>query len=292
MEALQLVMKWLILVFVVAGMATLGLSLRFTEIIKPLRQPVLVIIILIVNFVVSPALAYLLTWLFPVNTSYETGLLLLSAAAGAPFLPKLVELAGCQVALSVSILILQIVGSIVLMPFTLPLLVPGLSADALSIALPLVLQLLLPLTLGLAFQRISPRWSERLLPYFKKVTGISALAAIVLLLITNMEGILSTLGSGAGVLALGFVAITMLAGYAAGMVSGTSSVVQALAGGQRNIAAALVVAASNHLDKLVMVMLVMTTFIGLIPLIGLAIYNRRTNTNIASSLDAPQRTTA
>lgn len=165
-----------------------------------------------------------------------------------------------------------------LMPVTLPLLIPGLSADALSIALPLVLQLLLPLTLGLIFQRLSPRLTERVLPYFKLVTRISALAAIVLLLITNMPGIMSTLGSGAGVLALGFVALTMLAGYVCGMASGSSGVVQALASGQRNIAAALVVAASNHLDKLVMVMLVMTTFIGLIPLVGLAIFCKRTTT--------------
>jgi bile acid:Na+ symporter, BASS family len=284
LETLQLVMKWLILVFVVSSMATLGLSLRFKEIVKPLRQPLLVIMILIVNFVVSPALAYLLTWLFPVNTSYETGLLLLSAAAGAPFLPKLVELAGCQVALSVSILILQIVGSIVLMPFTLPLLVPGLSADALSIAYPLILQLLLPLILGLGFHRMYPQFSERLLPFLKRITGISALAAIVLLLITNLEGILNTLGSGAGVLALGFVALTMMVGFVGDMASGSSSIVQALAGGQRNIAAALVVAASNHLDKLVMVMLVMTTFIGLIPLVGLAIYWKKTTLNQTPSI--------
>jgi len=276
LETLQLAMKWLILVFVVSSMTTLGLSLRFTEIVKPLKQPLLVVMILLVNFIVSPALAYLLTWLFPVNTSYETGLLLLSAAAGAPFLPNLVKLAGGEVALSVSILILQIAGSIVLMPLTLPLLIPGLSADALSIALPLVLQLLLPLTLGLVFQQISPRLTERVLPCFKLAARISALAAIVLLLITNVQGIMGTLGSGAGLLAFVFVALTMLAGFACGSVSGSSGVVQALAGGQRNIAAALVVAASNHLDKLVMVMLVMTTFIGLLPLVGLALFSKRT----------------
>ena len=76
-------MKWLILVFVVSSMATLGLSLRFNEIVRPLKKPLPVIMILLVNFIVSPALAYLLTCLFPVNTSYETGLLLLSAAARA-----------------------------------------------------------------------------------------------------------------------------------------------------------------------------------------------------------------
>lgn len=287
METLQLVMKWLILVFVVSSMTALGLSLQFKEIVKPLRQPLLVIMILIVNFAVSPALAYLLTWLFPVHPSYETGLLLLSAAAGAPFLPKLVELAGGQVALSANILILQIVGSILLMPLTLPLLVPGLSADALSIALPLILQLLLPLTLGLSFHRMYPQWTERLLPVLQRVTGLSAVAAVVLLLITNLAGILNTLGSGAGLLALGFVVLTMLAGYLGGMVSGSSGVVQALAGGQRNIAAALVVAAGNHLDKLVMVMLVMTTFIGLIPLIALAIFNKRSAINRAPSASVP-----
>lgn len=219
METIQLVMKLLILVFVVSSMTALGLSLKFKEIIKPLQNPLLMLVIMIVNFVVSPGLAYLLTWLFPVNTSYETGLLLLSAAAGAPFLPKLVELAKGDVTLSVSVMILQLVGSIALMPLTLHLLIPSLDADALSIALPLVLQVFLPLVSGLIFRHLAPVLASRLLPIVQRVSNILALGAIVLLLATNIEPMFSMLGSGAGVLALGFVLLTMLAGYTGARLS-------------------------------------------------------------------------
>lgn len=283
METMQLVMKLMILVFVVSSMAALGLSLNFKEIIKPLRQPMLLIVTMLVNFVVSPALAYLLCRLLPLNTSYETGLLLLSAAAGAPFLPKLVELAGGDVTLSVSMLLLQVSGSILLMPVTLPLLIPGLQADVISIALPLLLQMLLPLVLGLIFQQMAPRVAIRLQTLLKLLTSVSALGAVVLLLISNMQGMFATLGSGAGLLALAYVVLTMSAGYLGGVVVRSSGIVHALASGQRNIAAALVTAAGNQLDELVMVMLIMTTFVGLIPLIGAAVYwKRRTNADSQS----------
>lgn len=275
METLQFVMKLSILVFVVAGMAALGLSLKFKEIVKPLKLPSLVGITLLLNFIASPAIALFLTWLLPVHTPYETGLLLLSAAAGAPFLPKLVELAHSDVTLSVSILLLQLAGSIVMMPITLPVLIPGLEASALSIAMPLVLQMMLPLVLGLILQQLAPLLAARLYPVLKSVTSISALAAIILLLVTNMRGMLGTISTGAGLLALGFVLFVMSIGYLGGILIKSPGIVHALAGGQRNIAAALVIAASNHLEEDVIAMLMLATFVGLIPLIGGALYHKR-----------------
>lgn len=275
---MQLVMKILILVFVVSSMAALGMTLRLSELVKPLLQLRLVVVTLAVNFLMSPGIAYLLTSLMPVNTSYETGLLLLSAAAGAPFLPKLVEVAAGDIPLSVSILLLQLVGSIVLMPLLLPYLIPGLQADALSIAMPMLLQMMLPLLLGIILQQTTPWLATQLQPPLQLLSGVSAIGAVILLLLTNMSGMLGTLGSGAGLQALLFVALTMCAGYGAGGLIRSSPIVHALAGGQRNIAAALVISASNHLDEMVMAMLIMTTFLGLLPLIGAAAYSKRLRT--------------
>lgn len=275
MDYVQLAIKVLILVFVITSMASLGLSLRFKDIVKPLRRPMLVIITLVINFVVAPGIAFLLTWLLPMNTSYETGLLLLSAAAGAPFLPKLVEAAQGDVTLSVSILLLQVIGSIVLMPAILPMLIPGLKADALSIAMPLILQLFLPLALGQLFNHFAAGVAAKLLPVINLITSISSAAVVILLLATNLRGMLGTLGSGAVLLALAFVILAMAAGYLAGRCGGGSSIVQALACGQRNIAAALVTAASNQLDDDVLAMLMVVTFVGLVPLIGGALYHKR-----------------
>ncbi|HQR07145.1 MAG TPA: hypothetical protein PLN21_10005 [Gemmatales bacterium] len=283
MESIQLVTKLLILVFVVSSMAALGQSLKFKEIVKPLQNPLLILVILVVNFVASPALAYLLIWLFPVNASYETGLLLLSTAAGAPFLPKLVALARGDVTLSVSVMILQLVGSIALMPFILHLLIPNLTSDALSIALPLVLQVFLPLVLGMVFRHLAPVLAGCLFPIVRSVSNISALGAIVLLLATNIDPMFSMLGSGAGLLAFSFVLLAMLVGYAGGTVAKSSGIVHALAGGQRNIAAALVIAASNRMGEHVLVMLVVATFVGLIPLVGAALYSRKNATPAPSS---------
>lgn len=275
MEGVQFIIKMLILIFVVTSMASMGLSLKFKDIVKPLRRPLLVFVTLVINFLVAPGIAFFLTWFLPLNTSYETGLLLLSAAAGAPFLPKLVEAAQGDVTLSVSILLLQMIGSIVLMPVTLPLLIPGLKADALSIAMPLILQLFLPLTLGLVFKHFAAGLAAKILPAFDLTSKISSIAVIILLLATNLRGMLGTLGSGAVLLAQTFVILAMAAGYLAGHCGGGSGIVQALAGGQRNIAAALVTAASNQLNEDVLAMLMVATFVGLFPLIGGALYHKR-----------------
>lgn len=283
MELVQYTTKLLILLFVITCMASMGLSLKFSDIVKPLRRPLLVFITLAINFLVAPGIAILLTRLFSIDESYATGLLLLSAAAGAPYLPKLVEVAQGDATLSVSVMLLQIVGSIVLMPLILPLLLPGLQANVLSLALPLILEMFVPLALGLLFQQYAAGLAARIHPVLTHVSNLFLVVAVFLLLGTNIKGMLITLGSGAILMALFFVCLSMAVGFSGGQLGGGSGIVQALGCGQRNIAAALVIAASNHLSDEVVVMLLLTTFVGLIPLIGAAIYHRRQKTGLSKT---------
>src|SRR4051812_6366528 len=106
-------------------MATAGLGLSLRELAVPLKRTRLVFVALAANFVVAPALAYALTRLIPLDTPYAVGLLLLGAAAGAPFLPKLAELARGDVAFSVGMMIVLMVGSVIFLPLALPLLIRG-----------------------------------------------------------------------------------------------------------------------------------------------------------------------
>ena len=59
--------------------------------IAPLRRPLPVVLALVVNFALSPLLALALSRIIPLQPAHAVGLLLLCAAAGAPFLPKLAE---------------------------------------------------------------------------------------------------------------------------------------------------------------------------------------------------------
>jgi BASS family bile acid:Na+ symporter len=125
LEFLEIVTRLSVLVFVVSSLLVTGLGLTLREILAPLRAPRLILLSLVANFVLAPLLAYLLTLLIPLNPSHAAGLLLLGAAAGAPFLPKLAELAGGNLGFSVALMILLVVGSTVFMPLALPLLIPA-----------------------------------------------------------------------------------------------------------------------------------------------------------------------
>lgn len=134
-EIIQILDSLITLVFVISNMATLGLSLTGSQILAPLKNGRLVLRSLLANFVLVPFLAFVLTTIIPLDQSLRTGLILLACASGAPFLPKLVQLAKGDVALSVGLMVLLIVITIVYVPVVLPLLLPGVSVNALEIAL-------------------------------------------------------------------------------------------------------------------------------------------------------------
>jgi BASS family bile acid:Na+ symporter len=266
-EFLESVSKLAVLVFVVTCMVAAGLGLSVRDIIAPLRRARLVVLAVIANFLIVPAIAFALTEVVPLDRPHAIGLLLLGGAAGAPFLPKLAELARGDLAFSVGLMLLLTVGSVVFMPIALPLLIPGLSADPWPILRPLLFTMLLPLAVGMVVKRQSGRWASRLEPVVKRVSNVSLILALVLLIGLNFEAMLGTFGSGAVAVAMVFVLLSLVAGYAlGGPAPGTRSVL-GLGTGQRNIAAALVIATQNFTDPGVVVMLLVSTFAGLVVLL-------------------------
>lgn len=256
-----------VLVFVVACMGAAGLGLGVRDVVAPLRRARLVLCAVLANFVVAPALAYALTRLVPLEPAHAIGLLLLGGAAGAPFLPKLAQLARGDLAFSVGLMLLLVVGSVAFMPLALPLLIPGLSAEPWPILRPLVFTMLLPLAAGMLVKSRSERWASRVRPVFEKVSNVSMIVAVVLLIGLNFQAMLGTFGSGAVAAGVAFVALSLAAGYAlGGPAQGTRSVL-GLGTGQRNVAAALVVATQNFTDPGVVVMLLVSTLAGLVPLV-------------------------
>ena len=144
-EQLELLARLGVLVFVVGSMAALGLQLTLERVITPLRDVRIVAVILVGNFVLAPAIASGIAWVLSLEASLSTGLLLLATAAGAPFLPKLVEMAGGSVADSIGVMVLLMVATIFYLPIVLPRLLPGVEVSPLEIARPLIIMMLLPL---------------------------------------------------------------------------------------------------------------------------------------------------
>ncbi len=92
-DILQTLTSLSVLVFVVSSTLAMGLSLTIAQIIDPLKNVGLVVKALIANFVIVPLIAFLIVNLMDLSEAQSIGLILLATAAGAPFLPKLVQAA-------------------------------------------------------------------------------------------------------------------------------------------------------------------------------------------------------
>jgi len=94
--------------------------------------------------------------------------------------------------------------------------------------------------------------------------------AVLLLVGLNAGPMLGTFGSGAALTAAAFVALSAAAGYALGGPARETRSVLGVGTGQRNVAAALVIATQNFTDPGVVVMLLVSTFAGLVVLLAAA----------------------
>jgi BASS family bile acid:Na+ symporter len=252
-------------------MAAAGLGLRVRDIVAPFRHGRLVLLAVVANFVLAPAIAYGLTALLPLKEEYEIGLLLLGGAAGAPFLPKLAEAARGDVAFSVGLMLLLVVGSVVFMPLVLPLMIRNLNAEPWPLLRPLLVTMLVPLATGVAVKAWLEPWATRLRPVVVTASNVSMFLAVLLLIGLNFRSMLGTFGTGAVAVAVVFVATSLAMGYALGGPAPTTRSVLGLGTGQRNVAAALLVATQNYPDHPgVTVMLLVSTLAGLVVLLAAA----------------------
>lgn len=233
------------LLFVITSMLAMGMSLTIAQILQPLKNVRLVILALLANFVLAPLLAYLIILLIPLEQSLQIGLAVLATAAGAPFLPKLVQGAKGNVAFGVGLMVLLMVVTIVYVPLVLPLLLQGVQVNPWDIAQSLIVLMLLPLAIGLLMKSHSPDSAVHWQPVMNKISGLAILILLVVGLELNVSNILGLIGT-RGILALLLFIIGSLAiGFLLGGRDPAIRSVMGLGTAQRNVSAAIVVATQN-----------------------------------------------
>ncbi len=233
------------LMFIVTSMLSMGMGLTMAQIIEPLKNGRLVALALLANFVLVPLLAYLIALVIPLEQSLEIGLIVLATAAGAPFLPKLVQGAKGDLAFGVGLMTLLMVTTVVYLPIVLPLLLPGVSVNPWDIAKSLIVLMLIPLVIGLLFRSHSPDGAAHWQPVMNKISGLSILILLVVGVGLNISNILSLIGT-RGILALLiFVIGTLVIGLLLGGREARIRSVMGLGTAQRNVAAAILVATQN-----------------------------------------------
>jgi predicted Na+-dependent transporter len=270
MELLNTLYNLMGLVFVLGTIISMGLSLTIKQITGPLRDARFVIIALLANFVVPPILAFILIQIFSLDESLAVGLMLVSLAAGAPALPKTAVFAKVDTAAATGLMVLLVVVTIIVMPIALPLLLTGISVTFWDIAAGLVYLILIPLAISLFVRARYPEAAASALPHFAQASNLSLLILLVLMVVLNFSDVVGLLGSGGLLASLILVILTVVGGYLLGSLGKAGSWLQALGAGQRNIAAAMVVATMNFGNDEV-VMVVVYSLIVMVVLIPLAL---------------------
>lgn len=233
------------LLFIITSMLAMGMSLTIAQILEPLKNVRLVILALVANFVLVPILAYAITLVIPLEQSLQIGLIVLATAAGAPFLPKLVQGAKGDIAFGVGMMVLLMVVTIIYLPIVLPLLLPGVSINPWDIAKSLIVLMLIPLAIGLLMKSHSPESSDHWQPLMNKISSLALLILLVVALGLNVSNILNLIGS-LGLLAmLIFIIGCLLIGFLLGGREPAERSVMMLGTAQRNVSAAILVSAQN-----------------------------------------------
>jgi bile acid:Na+ symporter, BASS family len=270
MELMQKAISVITLIFVVSSMLGMGLGFTVSEIITPLRNGRLVLLSLLANFVLMPLAAFALATLLQLDQPLGVGLLLLGTAAGAPFLPKLAQLAKGNLAFGVGLMVLLMVVTVGYLPLVLPFFLPGVSVNPVKIASLLFLLMLLPLAGALAVKAWVAVAAARAKPVLDKVSNLSLILLVLLITVANANNVLAVFGTRGILAGLLFIAVGFGGGWLLGGPGMETRSVLALGTAQRNIAAALVVGGQSFSDPKVVVMVIVVAIVGLLVLMPLS----------------------
>jgi BASS family bile acid:Na+ symporter len=251
------------------------MRLSVSQILAPLRDFRLVLLTLLANFVAVPLFTVGLSKLLGLNEPQAIGLILLGAAAGAPFLPRVVEAAKGDLATSVSLMVLLMIGSLAYLPLALPMLLPGVSVDSFGICRSLLLTILLPLAVGLVLKSRFENSTRWILSLMSQISNITLILALIIIPAMDIEGLLAIVCSRGLAGGLLFVVIAFACGYFMAPSRSMRSVL-GFATVARNIPAALLVGNQNFSSN-VTTMVIVGALCSLAVIVPLIIGIRRLN---------------
>ena len=270
-EFFQRLVQFVVPIFVVSTMLNVGLTQTLSSILRHLTRWGFVAKMLLANFVVVPLLMVVATNVLSFDPALEAGLLIFALCAGAPFLIKLAQGSGHDLALAAAVMLLLMVVTVAYVPIALPRVLEGVAVDAWAVARSLFLQLILPIAVGMLAVRVLPGLARPIQPWVAKLGNSALYAVLGATLIGYFPEMLDVVGTGAILVALGFVLAAFGAGYLAGAGKDHLEDVGGLGTAQRNTAAGVIIATQNFSDHPnVLVMITLANTLGIVMLLLIA----------------------
>ncbi|MDG5818136.1 bile acid:sodium symporter [Natronococcus sp. A-GB7] len=252
-------------IFVLSTMFSIGMELSLGQLLAALRRRRLMTKSLVVNLVAVPVLAYLLVRPLPVEAGYAAGIVLIAVAPGAPFGPKFAELSNSNIEFASGLMAVLGIISVVTIPASLALLLPGnVAVDPLAIGWMVFGIQLLPLLAGMGLDLRFPSATNRLYPPVQRLSDLSFLLLIVLLLAAYSNEMLALVGTGTLFISAVVIAASLVLGYALGGPGRNTREVLATTTAARNAAIALFIATTSFSDPDVLMVVLAFSFVGVV----------------------------
>jgi BASS family bile acid:Na+ symporter len=206
-----------IFIMVSTLVASLGMGFTVSQVVAPLRRVEVVVVAVVINSLVVPAVAWGIAELFPISTAQVIGIVLCCIAAAGPAGLKGAELAKrADMALAVSLVIVLMLVNLVAAPIWAKAVVTGATVSAATIIKDLLLLVLVPLAVGLfcraRYAEHAPSWKSAL----EKISNVALYVAIVIGIAINWTEFVSLIGSwtiaASAVMIVVFVALGFLIG--------------------------------------------------------------------------------
>ena len=157
------------------------------------------------------------------------------------------------------------VVTILYMPLVLPLLLQGVEVNPWEIARSLIILMLIPLAIGLFVKARYEPTAESLQPHMSQTSSMALILLMVSAIVLNFSTIIGVIGTGAILAILIFLIVALVLGYVLGGSESDIRSVLGLGTAQRNLSAALVVAAQNFADNPnVLTMILVAGLVGLV----------------------------
>jgi len=243
-DVFKIIYNGFLYVFMITTFLGIGISYTVAQLKEPLKRYNLMTRAVILNIILLPAIAFLFTLLFPVKEAVATGIILVAICPGAAFGPKLAQVERGDVPYSIGSMFLLAMISIITIPLSASLLLPGkFSLDPLVILQTLVLLELIPLLIALGLKAYYNELAEVWKPSIDQVSNISLIFLVVLMIISQLPAVISVIGSFALLISILLTIASLVLGYFMGGPREETRRVTSTTGTVRNNAVALLLAA-------------------------------------------------
>jgi BASS family bile acid:Na+ symporter len=176
-----------------AIMGSMGLQVKFADVVASARQLRLVVLGLVANFVLVPLVTILLLYCFDANAMVSAGFLILAVCPGAPIGPPFTALAKGSVSCALGLMVILAGLSAILAPALLTGLLARLSPqsdlhiDSLAIVRTLLVAQMLPLGIGLGIHHWAPTLARAIDKPVRILGNLLLLIVLVLILAVQYE---------------------------------------------------------------------------------------------------------